>query len=68
VVAYIGITVIGAAAQGLYKAPIYNLFINTWKMGGSGETMADLITMLINCAISFWVYFPILKFIFKEKK
>jgi putative flippase GtrA len=32
-VAYISITVIGAALQGLYKAPVYNLFINRWNMG-----------------------------------
>ena len=30
------------------------------------ETAADLITMLINCIISFWVYFPILKIIFRK--
>jgi putative flippase GtrA len=65
-IAYICITVIAAALQGLYKAPIYNLFINEWSMGSSGETLADLITMLITCGISFWVYFPILKFIFKK--
>ena len=35
-------------------------------MGGAGETIADLITMVINCAVSFWVYFPILKLIFKK--
>src|SRR5690606_29326930 len=33
VVAYIVITIGAAAAQGFYKAPIYNLFINTWEMG-----------------------------------
>ncbi len=65
-IAYLSITILGAALQGLYKAPIYRLFIETWNMGGSGETFADLISMLINCAISFWVYFPILKFIFKK--
>ena len=38
--------------------------------GGVGIAMlpltADLITMLINCIISFWVYFPILKIIFRK--
>lgn len=65
-VAYAAITVIAAALQGLYKAPIYELFINGWGWGRTGETLADLVTMLINCAISFWVYFPILKVIFKK--
>lgn len=65
-IAYVVITVGAAAAQGLYKAPIYELFINTWAMGGLGETLADFITMIINCAISFWVFFPIFKIIFKE--
>lgn len=64
--AYVAITLIAAALQGLYKAPIYRLFMENWAMGGAGETIADLITMVINCAVSFWVYFPILKLIFKK--
>lgn len=68
VLAYIIISIGAAALQGLYKAPIYNLFINTWGMGKTGETLADFITIIINCAISFWVFFPIFKIIFKEKK
>lgn len=67
-IAYVVITVGAAAAQGLYKAPIYELFIHTWGMGGAGETLADFITMIINCAISFWVFFPIFKVIFREKQ
>lgn len=68
VIAYIAITLIAAVAQGFYKAPIYNLFINIWKMGSFGNLLADIITMIINCAISFWVFFPIFKVIFKQKK
>lgn len=67
VIAYIIISIGAAAAQGLYKAPIYNLLMNTWEMGSTGETTADIITMIINSAISFWVFFPIFKIIFKEK-
>lgn len=66
--AYVVITIIAAALQGLYKAPIYNLFMNIWHMGKFGETLADFITIIINCAISFWVFFPIFKVIFKQKK
>ncbi|WP_404332243.1 hypothetical protein [Mesobacillus maritimus] len=66
-VAYIGITIGAAAAQGFYKAPIYNLLMNTWGMGAVGETTADVITMVINSAISFWVFFPIFKIIFKQE-
>jgi len=65
IVAYIVITLFAGALQGLYKAPIYNYFINA--MGGTGETLADFITMIINAAISFWVFFPIFKVIFKQK-
>jgi putative flippase GtrA len=65
-IAYIVITIGAAAAQGFYKAPIYNLFMNTWGMGSLGETTADVITMIINSAISFWVFFPIFKIIFKQ--
>lgn len=67
VVAYVAITVIASALQGLYKAPIYRLFMDTWAMGSTGELLADFITMIINCAISFWVFFPILRVIFKDK-
>ena len=66
VVAFLLITLGAAALQGIYKAPIYNLLINIWGMGKTGETLADVISMLINCAVSFWVYFPILKIIFKK--
>ena len=67
VIAYLIITVGAAALQGLYKAPIYNLFMNTWGMGATGETIADFVTMIINSAISFWVFFPIFKIIFKSE-
>lgn len=67
VIAYLIITVGAAALQGLYKAPIYNLLMNTWGMGVTGETIADFVTMIINSAISFWVFFPIFKVIFKSK-
>lgn len=67
VVAYFVITIGAAAAQGFYKAPIYNLLMNTWEMGAVGETTADVITMIINSAISFWVFFPIFKIIFKQE-
>jgi putative flippase GtrA len=68
VIAYIIISIGAAALQGLYKTPIYNLLMNTWNMGGFGEILADIITMLINTTISFWVFFPIFKLIFKQKK
>ena len=63
-IAYVVITFVAAAAQGLYKAPIYAQFIAWW--GGTGETAADVVTMVINSAISFWVFFPVFKFIFKR--
>jgi putative flippase GtrA len=66
--AYVMITIIAAALQGWYKTPIYNLFMNTLGWGATGETTADVITMIINSAISFWVFFPIFKIIFKQKK
>lgn len=65
--AYLVITILAAAAQGLYKTPIYDLFIDTWGLGGTGETLADIVTMIINAAISFWVFFPIFKIIFKQE-
>lgn len=67
VIAYVIITIGAAAAQGFYKAPIYDLFMNTWGLGSFGETAADVITMIINSAIAFWVFFPIFKVIFKQE-
>lgn len=66
--AYVIITVIAAVLQGLYKSPIYNLFMNIWHMGKFGGLLADFCVMIINCIISFWVFFPIFKLIFKNKK
>lgn len=66
VIAYIFITIIAAAAQGWYKAPIYGFALDVF--GAPGETFADVVTMIINSAISFWVFFPIFKVIFKQEK
>ena len=65
-VAYVGITFAAAAAQGFYKAPIYSLLMDTWGLGSTGGTIADVVTMIINSAISFWIFFPIFKVIFKR--
>jgi len=67
VLAYIVITFAAAALQGLYKAPIYELLITTWGLGRTGETIADIVTMIINSAVSFWVFFPIFKVIFRRE-
>ena len=67
VIAYVVISVGAAALQGLYKAPVYNLLMNTLGMGAAGERLADAVTMVINCVISFWVFYPIFKVIFKQK-
>ncbi|MDR1972297.1 MAG: hypothetical protein LBQ46_10305 [Treponema sp.] len=64
VTAYIIITLAAGALQGLYKAPIYHFLMDA--MGAVGETIADIITMIINSAISFWVFFPIFKIIFRS--
>ncbi|WP_455149981.1 hypothetical protein [Schaalia odontolytica] len=64
-IAYVVITVAAAALQVLYKDPIYAWSIDT--MGLTGETFADIVTMIINAAISFWVFFPIFKVIFKKE-
>lgn len=65
-VAWVMISVGAAALQGLYKMPIYGFFMES--MGnGAGMMAADIITMLINCVISFWVFFPIMKIIFRQK-
>jgi hypothetical protein len=65
-VAYVAITLLAAGLQGLYKEPVYRLLITTWGLGRTGETLADVVTMLINSAISFWVFFPIFKLIFRS--
>jgi hypothetical protein len=65
VLAYIVITLAAGALQGLYKAPLYHFLMG--KIGSIGEKFADIITMIINSAISFWVFFPIFRVIFKKK-
>jgi putative flippase GtrA len=65
-IAYVIITFIAAAAQGFYKAPLYDFFIETLDWGSTGETAADVLSMIIYAAISFWVFFPIFKVIFKR--
>jgi putative flippase GtrA len=65
-VAYVAITILAAALQGWYKAPIYELLINDWGWGAKGETVADVVTMIINSAVSFWVFFPIFRVIFRS--
>ncbi|MDR1355791.1 MAG: glycoside hydrolase family 3 C-terminal domain-containing protein [Propionibacteriaceae bacterium] len=65
-IAYIVITILAAALQGWYKAPIYETFVETWGWGAKGETLADVVTMIINSAVSFWVFFPIFKIIFRS--
>ena len=66
-IAYVIISISAAALQGVYKAPIYNLLINTWNLAKTGETLADFITMLIYSSVSFLVFFPIFRVIFKAK-
>jgi putative flippase GtrA len=65
-VAYVVITFIAAAAQGFYKAPIYGFFMETLDWGSTGSVVADVLTMIINSAISFWVFYPIFKVIFRQ--
>jgi putative flippase GtrA len=64
VLAYAAITLAAGAAQGLYKAPLYNFLQSA--LGAAGEGLADVVTMIINSAISFWVFFPVFKVIFKS--
>lgn len=66
VVAYIVITVLAAGLQGWYKDPVYNFFQNTLNWGATGTTIADFVTMMVNALISFWVFYPIFKVIFKQ--
>lgn len=67
-IAYVVITFAAAGLQGLYKAPVYDLFMNTWGMGASGEALADMTTMMINAILSFFVFYPVLKIIFRGEK
>ncbi|RBP99710.1 hypothetical protein CRD59_02685 [Bifidobacterium xylocopae] len=65
-VAYIVITILAAALQGWYKDPVYAFFQHTLNWGTTGTTIADFVTMIINALISFWVFYPIFKVIFKQ--
>ena len=62
-IAFVAITLISSALLGLYKKPIFDLF------GSSLEWLENIVVVLINCGISFWVFYPIFKIIFpKDKK
>lgn len=65
-IAYVAITFLAAAAQGFYKAAIYDFLMVTVGWGASGAVTADVLTMIINSAISFWVFYPIFKVIFRQ--
>ncbi|MBO5712424.1 MAG: GtrA family protein [Acholeplasmatales bacterium] len=60
-IAFVAITLISSALLGLYKKPIFDFF------GASFEWLANIIVVIINCAISFWVFYPIFKVIFPNK-
>jgi hypothetical protein len=64
-IAYVIITFVAAWLQGFYKDPIYQWMIGRW--GSTGEAGADVVTMIINALISFVVFFPILKIIFRRE-
>ncbi|BDR53905.1 hypothetical protein KIMH_00160 [Bombiscardovia apis] len=66
-IAYIVITIVAAGLQGWYKDPVYNFFQNSLGWGTTGTTIADFVTMMINALISFWVFYPIFKVIFKQE-
>jgi ABC-type multidrug transport system fused ATPase/permease subunit len=66
-IAYVIISLVSAAALGIYKAPLYNLFINILNWGSFGQQVANIVVWIITCAISFWVFFPIFRVIFKNK-
>ncbi len=66
-VAYVVISLLAAAALGIYKQPLYSLFIDVLKWGNVGQQIANAVVWIITCAISFWVFFPIFKVIFKRK-
>lgn len=63
-IAYVVITFLAALLQSFYKVPLYEFAMRTWP--GAGETMADMLTMIINALVQFWVFFPIFKVIFRQ--
>lgn len=66
-IAYVVITFAAGALQGFYKAPIYAFLMTTLGWGATGRVVADVVTMIINAALSFWVFYPIFRVIFKQK-
>ncbi len=65
-VAWVLITLISNILLGLYQGPLYTLLVNTWGWGDVGENIAGLVVTFIQSCISFWVFFPIFKIIFKN--
>lgn len=57
--AFLIITVGANALYGVYQPWLYSTL---------GETIGGLIAAFLQCCIAFWVFFPIMKLIFPEKK
>ena len=57
--AFCVITVGANALYGIYQPWLYSVL---------GETIGGLIAAFLQCCIAFWVFFPIMKIIFPEKK
>lgn len=67
-IAYIAVTFLSAALQGVYREPLYRLLTTTWNWGKFGETVADVVVVLINCLLQFVVFYPLFHIIFPERK
>lgn len=66
-IAYIAVTFLSAALQGVYREPLYHLLTTGWGWGRTGETVADILVVLINCLLQFVVFYPLFHILFKQK-
>ncbi len=67
-IAYVAVTFLVAALQGVYREGLYRLLTTAWNWGRAGETIADVLVVLINCLLQFAVFYPLFHIIFPERK
>lgn len=65
-IAYIAVTFLSTALQGVYRAPLYRLLTVGWGWGKTGEAIADMAVVLINCLLQFVVFYPLFHILFQK--
>ena len=61
------VTLLAAAPPTFSSAPLYALLPTTSGCGPVGQVLAAIVVMIVTAAISFWLFYPIFKLIFRQQ-